>query len=520
MSCRIRRGPPPRNAHRFAPGLPGCYGPMLKPGAGSRDHESPGAKEAIRLTPIRKATFLGLIALIVLLAAAATASAGPITAKKARLAAVQAQLSKVYEQSDMAVERYNEAASRLEDVQDRITRNQHLLKVAEYKLGVANDHLTARARPGLQGRRRRHPRRRVRVADLRGPAHAARRHAAHDGERRPDGARRQGVPPGDLRPAHRARGGPQVGGQAGGAARGEQGPGARAAVPARGHGRRPQERDRRSRGQGGRRAPRRRPSRPRSRRRRPRARRPSGSSSGSSSSSSSGGGGAAAPSSTRAAPATRPSSPSRSGTSACPTCGPAPARAGFDCSGLTMYCYAQIGIGLSHGATDQQRASNPGLAERAPAGRPRVLRQLQLQPPRRHLRRRRQHDPRAAHRRRGELRLHQRRLDRRPLLGLRARARRRAGTDFAEEGRGADGAPPLFFCRSGPARRGAGPVTSELVVQDLAAAHREQHVGVEQLGRVGDLEEVGVQHHEVGALADLDACRSSSRGSWPWRPRW
>ena len=32
---------------------------------------------------------------------------------------------------------------------------------------------------------------------------------------------------------------------------------------------------------------------------------------------------------------------------------------GFDCSGLTMYCYAQIGIGLSHGATDQQHASTP-----------------------------------------------------------------------------------------------------------------------------------------------------------------
>ena len=32
---------------------------------------------------------------------------------------------------------------------------------------------------------------------------------------------------------------------------------------------------------------------------------------------------------------------------------------GFDCSGLTMYCYAQIGIGLSHGATDQQRSSTP-----------------------------------------------------------------------------------------------------------------------------------------------------------------
>ena len=32
---------------------------------------------------------------------------------------------------------------------------------------------------------------------------------------------------------------------------------------------------------------------------------------------------------------------------------------GFDCTGLTMYCYAQIGIGMSHGATDQQRASIP-----------------------------------------------------------------------------------------------------------------------------------------------------------------
>ena len=32
---------------------------------------------------------------------------------------------------------------------------------------------------------------------------------------------------------------------------------------------------------------------------------------------------------------------------------------GFDCSGLTMYCYAQVGIGMSHGATDQQRSSIP-----------------------------------------------------------------------------------------------------------------------------------------------------------------
>jgi len=32
---------------------------------------------------------------------------------------------------------------------------------------------------------------------------------------------------------------------------------------------------------------------------------------------------------------------------------------GFDCSGLTMYCYAQVGVSLSHGATDQQHASTP-----------------------------------------------------------------------------------------------------------------------------------------------------------------
>jgi cell wall-associated NlpC family hydrolase len=32
---------------------------------------------------------------------------------------------------------------------------------------------------------------------------------------------------------------------------------------------------------------------------------------------------------------------------------------GFDCSGLAMYCYAQVGINLAHGATLQQKASTP-----------------------------------------------------------------------------------------------------------------------------------------------------------------
>src|SRR5450756_3061426 len=34
-------------------------------------------------------------------------------------------------------------------------------------------------------------------------------------------------------------------------------------------------------------------------------------------------------------------------------------RTGFDCSGLVLYVYAQVGVQLSHGATDQQRASKP-----------------------------------------------------------------------------------------------------------------------------------------------------------------
>jgi len=39
--------------------------------------------------------------------------------------------------------------------------------------------------------------------------------------------------------------------------------------------------------------------------------------------------------------------------------GGASPKTGFDCSGLTLYVYAQVGIQLSHGATDQQHASKP-----------------------------------------------------------------------------------------------------------------------------------------------------------------
>ena len=312
------------------------------------------------MTPIRKAAFLGLIALIVLLAAAATASAGPIKAKKARLAAVQAQLSKVYEQSDMAVERYNEAASRLEDVQDRITRNQHLLKVAEYKLGVANDHLTARAvqvykaddagildvvfasqtfedlltQIDVMQRMAESDAQTARAAKVYRQEISDRRIALEADRKSAVRLVAQREESKDQVLALQA----QLEGTAGGlkseiadleaaAAKRAQEAAERAALAA-------------------------------SQASSSSSSSSSGSSSSSSSSSGGGGGGGGT--------VVDPGGSGRSAVVAIaqrylgvPYVWAGASPSGFDCSGLTMYCYAQIGIGLSHGATDQQRASTP-----------------------------------------------------------------------------------------------------------------------------------------------------------------
>jgi peptidoglycan DL-endopeptidase CwlO len=100
----------------------------------------------MQLTTTRRAAvfcFLGLSLFLVLIS---SASASPISAKKAHLKAVEANLNKVHVQSDVAVERYDQATSRLHGVQAKVQQNQHLLKLAEYELEVANNLLQRRAR--------------------------------------------------------------------------------------------------------------------------------------------------------------------------------------------------------------------------------------------------------------------------------------------------------------------------------------------------------------------------------------
>jgi cell wall-associated NlpC family hydrolase len=73
------------------------------------------------------------------------ASASPVADKKTRLREIQAKLQGVYHEADLAVEKYNQATSQLTTVQQQIKENQHLLKVAEYNLDVANTQLQSRA---------------------------------------------------------------------------------------------------------------------------------------------------------------------------------------------------------------------------------------------------------------------------------------------------------------------------------------------------------------------------------------
>jgi len=83
--------------------------------------------------------------LLLSLALSTQASASPVADKKTRLREVQAKLQGVYREADLAVEKYNQATSQLTTVRQQIKENEHLLKVAEYNLDVANTQLQSRA---------------------------------------------------------------------------------------------------------------------------------------------------------------------------------------------------------------------------------------------------------------------------------------------------------------------------------------------------------------------------------------
>ena len=89
--------------------------------------------------------FVLLATLLLTLVFASSSFASPVSSKKAQLRQVQAKLQTVYHQVDVAVEKYNQATTQLDTVTGQIKENERLLKVAEYNLQVANQQLSARA---------------------------------------------------------------------------------------------------------------------------------------------------------------------------------------------------------------------------------------------------------------------------------------------------------------------------------------------------------------------------------------
>ena len=94
----------------------------------------------------RLVTFcLLVVAIVPVLGIANSALGSPVSDKKARLSEVQAKLERVGTQVEKAVEYYNQAVTKLETTRHKIKENQRLLTAAERNLAIANRQLAARA---------------------------------------------------------------------------------------------------------------------------------------------------------------------------------------------------------------------------------------------------------------------------------------------------------------------------------------------------------------------------------------
>jgi cell wall-associated NlpC family hydrolase len=90
-------------------------------------------------------TTLAISILAALLGVTAPSQASPVSEKKARLREVQAQLEEVGMQVEKAVESFNQAATRLETTRAKIAQNRRLLTAAEQQLKLAQTQLAGRA---------------------------------------------------------------------------------------------------------------------------------------------------------------------------------------------------------------------------------------------------------------------------------------------------------------------------------------------------------------------------------------
>jgi len=98
------------------------------------------------MTGIRRAASFLLIAVFLVAALpAGPAAATPLSEKRQELEEIGTRLGEVYRESAIAVEKYNTANAQLADVKAAIRENERLLGIAEYNLDLANAQLEARA---------------------------------------------------------------------------------------------------------------------------------------------------------------------------------------------------------------------------------------------------------------------------------------------------------------------------------------------------------------------------------------